>query len=320
MNVALFSKMFGDRTPPPIGRLDETLDHPKTRVVQNHARKKEWRAVRDVLAAEPDPILRRRYMGVAVVADGSDEWIDGWLAAEPESADAWLVKGDRSIARAWEIRGSAKADETAEDRWDPFHEMLDNATEELFKAAELNREDPLPWARLLNAAMALGAPIEDRLMLFENGSRRAPAFHGTHISAVGALAEKWGGSHDLMFSFARDVAANAPARSAVATALAYAHVERWLYIGQWENDEKGAETYFARPSVRDEIRACHARCQEAPESAQNYVANLFAFCFYLGRDRKAAKEEFRKAKGVFSGLPWIYLGEDHYKEAIAECW
>ncbi|MGN6186364.1 MAG: DUF4034 domain-containing protein [Thermoanaerobaculia bacterium] len=318
--MSLLSKFFGDKTPPPQARCDDTLAHPQTRTVQLHARKGDWERVRTMIAAETDVTLRDRYITTAADVENAQHWIDEWVAAMSYSADAWLVKGINSVYRAWKIRGSAKADETSPDRWNPFHELVQTGADELFKAIDLAPHDPLPWKHLQAPMKALGAPLDDRLAAFEESKRRAPAYHGCYTVIVDSMTEKWGGSHELMFDLAREAAANAPAQSAVAGALPYAHVERWLYISNWENDPKAAVAYFKRPSVREEIFAAHAKCQDAPASAMPFVTGMFSFCFYLAGEKKAAKEEFRKAKGIYSGLPWLYLGEKAYAEALQEVW
>jgi hypothetical protein len=224
------------------------------------------------------------------------------------------------MRQAGQIRGEAKAEETPTEAWDPFHALVERAEDQLLKAAELDRDDPLPWVRLIGTAMLLGDSIEERLHRFEEARLRTPEYHGSYIAAAAALSCKWGGSHELMFRFAREHGRSAIPGSSMAAVLPYAHVERWLYLVAWEDDVAAADEYFRRPSVRDEILDAHRRCREIPLSTVPGIANLYAFCFYLGGMRKEARLEFSRSGGVFNGVPWGYLGEARYRKAIEECW
>lgn len=312
--------IFKSKTPAPAGRLDETLGHAATRKIDAAAQKGDWQRARDILSSESDHVLRSRYISVLSDAVRGDSFIPEWLAAEPKSADALLLAGDRAVAAGFAIRGEQKADAVSDDAWDPFHEKMNEAREFYFRAAEASPNDPLPWSRLLMPAMTLGDAIEDRLTLIGEAVRRDRTYHGSALAGVAALTQKWGGSHELMFDFARDVAETPPDGSAVAAAVPFAHAERWLYIVHWENNPKAADAYFKRPSVREEIRASQQKCEDAPDSTLPGLSNIYSFCYYLGGLKKEAKKEFAKANGVFAGVPWQYLGEQAYQNAIKDCW
>ncbi len=317
--MSLLNKLFGDKTPMPVVRDDSTRGHPGSRMIQMHARKKDWRKVRDAMAKETDHALRGRYLSLCTDEDASDEWIEQWLEAEPESADGWLMAGDRSLIRAWKIRGSDKADAVPKERWDPFHELVMTAEEELYKAAELNRNDPLALCGLLRTSMTLGGEIEERMDHFEEGVRRAPRYYGTYWSAVYALTQKWGGSHDLMFELARQSVKTAPEGTAIPAVLAMAHAERLLYYIHWENNEEILETYFKDKSLRQELEAAFRSIQGLPKSEEVWAANAFSFCF-VRYDDKLAKEAFKMANGFCGGLPWDYMGEKAYKRHLERVW
>jgi len=74
---------------------------------------------------------------------------------------------------------------------------------------------------------------------YDAGMGRDPAYWPTHRDTLMALAEKWCGSHDLMFAFARDTAEAAPPESGLAALVAAAHVELWLYF-HMKDDRDGA--------------------------------------------------------------------------------
>lgn len=73
----------------------------------------------------------------------------------PESAVGRLVEGEWYIRRAWDARGSDVASTVSADACALFKERLEKARECLLKAAELDREDPTPFATLQTVAMGL---------------------------------------------------------------------------------------------------------------------------------------------------------------------
>jgi hypothetical protein len=316
--LSLLNRFFADKTPPPQVRDDATFGHPGSRMIQMHARKGDWMKVRDAFAVESDPNLRARYMELCADAEGAEQWVEQWLDRDPDNGDAWLMAGALSIKKGWDIRGSAKADEVPKERWDPFHEHLMNAEEELERAADLKPDDPVPLHKLLGTGMALGAPIEERMSRIAEGRRRDASYHGVAYAAVHALAKKWGGSHELMFRVARDAAASAPPGSAIPAALANAHVERWLYIDRWEEDREKSRAYFEDRVVKKEIVETHRATLQVPKSAEPWVANTYAFCFF-NFDKKTAKREFIRAGGYFGG-PFMYIGIDAYRLAMQRAW
>jgi len=317
--MSLFDRLFPEKDPRPKVHEDKTFGLSAGRAAQDDAVRGDWRKLREVMAKERDPARRWRYANIA--AEGLQARVSQWLEGEPGDSDAWLVAGIDAINRGGAIRGSAKADDTPEDRWEPFEECMNAAEEALSRAVELQPEDPLPRMGLLNTAVTLGAPLEERVARFEEVRRRAPSLVGAHVGIMTALTKKWGGSHEMMFETARRSVETAPDRSAVPTVLPLAHVERWLYIRHWENDEERARGYFRQPEVLREIRDCHRRCARVEQGSARWVANVFAFCFYLADDARATRQEFEKAGGLYTGLPWDYVGgAKAYDHAMGSIW
>ncbi len=317
--MSLLDRLFGAKDPMPKVHEDATFGLPAGPAAQEHARRGDWRKVREILAAERDPGRRWRYANIA--AGGLKDRVAEWLEAEPRDADVWLIAGIAGVNRGAEIRGAAKAEDVAEEDWDPFHDCMMEAEDHLSRAIELRDADPLPRIALLTTAMTLGAPIELRVARFEEARERAPALVAAHVGIMTALSKKWGGSHELMFETARKSVDSAPPGRAVPAVLPLAHVERWLYIKHWENDEKGWRGYFRRPEVLKDVRDCHRRCARLEHGSARWVANVFAFCFFLADDARAARQEFEKAAGDYTGFPWDYLGGiEGYEAAMESIW
>jgi hypothetical protein len=317
--MSLLDRLFPVKDPRPKVHEDKAFGLPGGRAAQDHAARGDWRRLREIMAAERDAARRWRYANIA--AEGLEARVRQWLEGEPGDPDAWLVAGIDAINRGGAIRGSAKADDTPEDRWDPFEASIHEAEKALSRAVELRPDDPLPRLGLLNTAVVLGRPLEERVARFEEVLSRAPSLVSAHVGIMTALTKKWGGSHEQMFETARRSVAAAPAGSAVPAVLPLAHVERWLYVVHWENDEERSRRYFRAPEVLREIRDCHRRCARVEQGSAPWAANVFAFCFHLADDARAARQEFEKAAGLYTGLPWDYLGGiKAYDHAMGSIW
>ena len=321
--MTFLSRLLPDKTPPPVPRHDPTLGYPPARQVQMAARKGDWRSVAEIFRREKDPSCRGLLVGVAADVEESEKWLDEWTAQQPQNGEAWLMSGRRWAMRGMAARGSGKATDVKEDAWDPFYDALRHSDEQLEKASALLPTDPLPWMYRLSVSMLFGDDLSQRQGFYEEGKRLAPNYGGLHLVAVYAVTEKWGGSHELMFDVARQAMAAAPATGTVVPlAVAFAHVERWLYIWAFDEDQKGAEAYFRSRDVIKELHAAWERCGGAQGPAAITASNMFAFCFWKAGEKKAAKECLKIANGVVdtNNFPWCYGGMAHYKKANAECW
>jgi tetratricopeptide (TPR) repeat protein len=245
--------------------------------------------------------------------DGRPSWIDPWLRAHHQSAIPFLIRGAHGVKWAWSARGGGKAETVSEGGWDLFFRRLKDADEELHQAASRDEADPTPWAHLLAVARGLEQGFDQAQEYFNEAKRRDPWAVWAHLMMLQLLTQKWGGSHEAMFDFARATSAAAPKGSLVHRVIADAHVERFLYLAAWEKDEKGANNYFRRDDVKREIYDMAERSVWAAEYQPSKRAamdrNVFAFCFSLMGDSKAARREFEAIGPVVTRQPWVLLGE-----------
>src|SRR5919201_1968806 len=245
--------------------------------------------------------------------DGRPRWMDDWLRAHPKSAIPLLVRGVHGIKWAWEARGGGKAETVSEGGWDLFARRLHDSEDELRLAAARDEADPTPWANLLAVVRGLQQGPEVAQQTFNEVKKRDPWSVWGHIMMLQLLTQKWGGSHEAMFDFARSTHAAAPAGALVHRLICDAHMERFLYLAAWEHDEQGANNYFRRDDVRREIIDAAERSVWAHEYQPSRRAvidrNVFAFCFSLMGDSKAAKREFEAIGPTVTREPWVLLGE-----------
>jgi len=311
-------KLFGKpKTPPPApSRRDLTFGDPTLRKACSLAQTGDWEEIRRTLGNPSLKAKRSRIFDLASKERATDDWISSWMAAHDEP-DAWLMRGARGVQRAFEIRGSSKAQDVSEDRWEPFFAALQEAEKDLIRAAERNGDDWIPWIHLLLAAIGLGHPLEERRARFEEARVRSDAHFPLHVCMMTSLTKKWGGSHELMFEFAR-TASDVPVDSILPTLIAFAHVERWLYASSWENDPK-AEGYFRRPEVHNEILDAWKRSVARNDEETIYAANFYSFCFFKNGDKKLAGAEFVKTNGFVTPFPWCYDSRDGFDKARALC-
>ena len=246
-----------------------------------------------------------------MMLDAGGPWIEDWLAAEPSRPEPWMMRGLSRIGWAWEVRGSGRAEDVPEDAWPEFFGRLQLAEEDLQEAIQRNAKDALPWAYLLITGRALQVEVEELQRRYQEGRARAPESWQLSWLMLEALTEKWSGSHDLMFQFARDVSAAAPAGSGLHALVAEAHLQRWLYF-RMEGDREGELAYYRSPEVQEELRQAWARGPGSPAFRKGRFAPnqraLFAFAFSLGGDDASARAVFEHLDRVTSD-PWQHIGE-----------
>jgi hypothetical protein len=205
------------------------------------------------------------------------------------------------------------AEEVNEEGFDIFHQRLMAAEEDLRHASRLDEADPTPGVWQLPAIRGLQEGIEAGLECFQQVQARHRWSVQGHIQTLQLLTEKWGGSHRAMFEFARAASAAAPPGSLVHRVIADAHAERWLYLRNFEQDKKGAERYFRQGDVKREVEQAARNSIWAPGFTPSRRAiidrNMFAFCFTLMGDFKAARREFEAIGPIVTSSPWAMLGD-----------
>ena len=173
------------------------------------------------------------------------------------------------------------------------------------------------------SARGLGLEPPEIRARFEEARRRDPDGWTAGMFALQSLAEKWSGTHDEMFAFAREVSGAARDGSPLHSLVPLAHHERWLYFSAFEDDRKAQKKYFEGPAVQRELQAAWKRGPGSPAFRRGRFGPtqtaLFAFGFTLGLDQARAREAFEKLGPVLTHTPWSSQGEpaDVFKQARA---
>lgn len=308
----MFEKLFRKSQAPLSGpRIQTKLHEISERGAWLHAAlaSSHWKEAHAFLEKSRDDSDYPYLIEVASDWPGRPRWFEPWLEACPDSPIPWLVSGAHLIHWAWEARGGKRATNVEEDAWPDFFARLEASMESLARSAALCPEDAMPFSYMIAALTGLDATVDERRQALDEALRRNPEHLPAHFNAVMAFSEKWGGSHDLLFEFARSTSRRKTSRSPLHGLVACAHVERWLYYS-FEDDQAGMETYFAENAVRVELRSVFGRFGDHPEPDTRYLTNSFAFAFYMSGDHPEARSAFKQTRGFVTGIPWCYLGKN----------
>jgi hypothetical protein len=269
-----------------------------------------WQAARDLLDRVDDPDDRYFYVTLCADRRGRPDWLDAWVAAEPKAVTPLLVRGAQATFWAWEARGTAPAEAVGSATFKTFWERLELAEADLREAAARDVADPTALAFLVRTCRGLELGLEELTTRFQRVVTRHPWHRGAHGQMVQGLSDNWGGSHELMLSFAREAAAGSPGGSDVPAALAEAHIERYLAIDEQHRHGR----YFQDPEVLAELHDAAERSvwhpAWRPRPGWPREHNLFAFCFALGGDHVAAARHFDAVGDLVTTDPWEHFHGD----------
>ncbi|WP_211257246.1 hypothetical protein [Streptomyces megasporus] len=276
--------------------------------------KGDFTVARDLLAStRRGARWERRDRYVSELADHAlhrPGWLDAWLAEDPDDPDAWLVRADLAIGRAWEIRTAARARHVSREQFQAFHTLLRDAVPTVERAVELNPEDPVPWRVAINHAMGSQAPREIFDGYLMEVMDRDPGHYGCHASALQYLCAKWYGSHQEMFEFAESAADRAEP-GALLNALPIQAVTEYVLQGD-EEDEIPEERVTAAVERTLELSAHYEPGDPVAAGFRNHLALALIRAGRL----EDALETFR-AIGVHARAhPWKYENSDALAEFL----
>lgn len=313
--MSWFDRLFsrGPKLPDPV--YDPFGGDLATRRVVEGLKRGDWRRADELLGRTRKGDDRAKKAGHIVgAADGWPAWIDEWHKARNDRPEPWLIRGAIRIGRAWAVRGSGRADEVAEEAWPVFFERLREAEADLFEAIRRDEADATPWAYLLVSGFALDMEPPELLKRVDVARKCDPQGWLAPWQALNALSEKWSGSHDIMFTLAREISANEPVGSQLHSLIAEAHLHRWQYFSMEDpKDPKGQGRYYDEDDVQRELGRAWERGPGSPLFRPGPFSNsqlaLFAFGFSLGEDMDLARVAFEKLNNHLTMTPWSHLGD-----------
>jgi hypothetical protein len=298
--LSFFKRILGDEPPAPL-TVDPCLGDAGAREWATRLDRGEDLAFRVYLAGETDT-ERRDFTLEAVLGatDPTAAWTDRWVAEEPASALAHMVRGRHLVHWAWIARSHLRAQHVEREQFELFLARLNQSWASFERSIELDSDDGSTYALMIDAAKGLQLGLESVTELYNKAQTRRPWQQIAHSSMVQALAKKWGaGSADTMLDFARYVTRSAPEGAGVHVVIPEAHVEAWM---------DADDSYWQRREVRDEVMQAAARSIDLPSFDSPWmtrVRSAFAYCYCRFNDRERARAEFERIGPVVAG-PFLY--------------
>ncbi|MFE3324110.1 hypothetical protein [Streptomyces sp. NPDC059176] len=233
---------------------------------------------------------RDRYVTcLAAFAYNRGDWLAAWLAAEPHSPDALLVKAELAVRTAW--RSPARA------------EVLREVGPLVEAALEADPRDPVPWRVALDHAHGTSAGHGAFESLWEQALRRSSHHYGCHVTALEYLSDVEYGSHRECFDFAERAAEDSLPGSLV-QALPVRAAFALLTAGA-----AGAVHERRVDAAADRAIALSSRYRAAdPWPAE--VRNLLVFVLIARGRWEDALEQFRTIGPYATSFPWSRLTDD----------
>ncbi len=252
-------------------------------------------------AASPDTLRELS------VIDFQSPLIEKLAKKNQDNPRARFLYGNSLIEEAWRVRGGAVASKVSRKKGETFLSLLRDAELELLRSYEKDRDFAGVYAPLIRAEMGV-SNREKAQQVYNDGRRTVPDQLDYHLNMLTLLTEKWLGSTEEMFQFARENAARA--NGALNGLIPAAHFENWLELEGKEGDE-----YFSKPEVQEEIQKAYDGMKDQPggqgfmERHQRHLAlNYFAAVFHFMGDNKTARSIFEEIGGNHTYRPWANLG------------
>ncbi len=199
------------------------LGDPEAERLEEALIKRDWATSREILTGAA-PEERSYYLIVAAGTRGVEEWIDGPVRDEPDSALPLLIRGARMVSWAWEARGSGTSDTVSEDDWKVWFNRLRRAEDCLDEVVEREPGSAEAWRYLITLGRARQLSQEELHRRFAGLIEADPHHYYGHWQMQEGLMRKWGGSDEAMFDFARSRAAASPATH-IPVLVPMAHLE-----------------------------------------------------------------------------------------------
>ncbi|MCF2526645.1 hypothetical protein [Yinghuangia soli] len=273
----------------------------------------DWRAAAAFLESmplgRPDQVDRRDLASTALsaLAQASPGWFAGWETAEPRSAFVLSIRADLWVAKAWKVRGSGYASTVSPAAFREFSRILESADAAARAAVEADPQSGDAWMTWMQVGMGQGVGRAEFDRRWQGLTAAAPHHRFGHNVALQIKCEKWYGSHDEMFAFARTAAAAAPAGSPLKLLPVQAHVEYVLRAARDESFSRG--TYWNSAEVRPEVLAAQAawEARPAPGPTDLHEYSLLAYA-------QAQSGRWRETGALFTAAghrvvryPWSYM-------------
>ena len=267
----------------------------------------DWPSVRDLLE-RPSTTSDRTYLRAFAADTAGIGACLGPHADDDPVAGALLARVE--VAEAWQVRSGQRAEHVGPEQFREFRRRLVLAEQRLTRLIAQRPDHPDAWVVRLLTARGLELDHSEARRRWARVQHLHPGDFWAHTAMLQYWAPKWFGSWDLLFGFARESAAEAPAGSPLHALVGYAQVERWLDL-----DGGAAGRHYLRSPEAAELTVAgatqgpaHADYRRGYGGAE--LDNVFAMLFSVAGAPGYARVHFRRLDGLISDHPWRYLQGD----------
>ncbi|MEM7091777.1 MAG: hypothetical protein AAF567_02145 [Actinomycetota bacterium] len=163
------------------------------------------------------------HMGL-IAAEANIRGFHTWADNHPTGQSLTML-AMRQMADAWAIGRTKAGDRSQSEIDDAFRAQLAIADRSVAHACGKDPEMADAWAAAIPIATGLGLGLQSARSRFDRAHSLHPFHRNATISMLRAHFERWGGSHDSMFGFARWVSGEVPPYSELQAVLPIAHLE-----------------------------------------------------------------------------------------------
>ncbi len=214
-----------------------------------------------------------------------------------------------------DIEAARRAEEAAAD----YQDSLKRAERHLYDVIRDRPGLSDPWVFLLISGRGLGVRLEELRQRFDNAHSRDPFRPDACREYLEGLTEKWGGSQDATFDFARWIEQEAPPDSPARMSLPIAHLEHGLLDGEGAN----LAAYLNEEAVVGELAgALESFLWATPSPAPTEVLPVLnAYALAVSADSPVTAhlvaEAFERIGNRPTAYPWS-LYKEHIPEVFSE--
>jgi len=233
----------------------------------------------------------------------------------PDVAYTYLLRSKVYASKGYEARGSGTADQVGDENYKLFYAHMNDCMQDLWKAYELEPDNAVIWGDLLNILPHYDSesPDGDYQQLLKRVAEERPDDLWCVNPIIQYRAEKWGGSHDETFAWARNAIAAEGEKGINGALLFMAIHEYWFWFNRFENDDEKAEAVLNDEALKQELNGLFDKLienlDEGPMMVSSYLLPWYFKTNDLVRFRQIVQ---RMEKGRYSVDPFYqYFNEDY---------
>lgn len=141
---------------------------------------------------------------------------DQWIEAFPQSPMPYIARVRSIIARAFAVRGGGYASTVDPAAWPIFHQLVEQARQELERSKIIATEDPQWYGEMLNIGKLQNWPRDAFGALADEAVTRYPSYYPIYFEMTTYFLPKWHGDIQQLDLFAKAAMKRVPPEDASA--------------------------------------------------------------------------------------------------------